>query len=222
MKTPLIVANWKANKTVEEAEEWLTTIQNSEFRIQNSTEVVVCAPYVDLLVLKEQFSILNSQFSIHLGAQDISQFEDGAYTGEITGRMLKDLVEYVIIGHSERRKYFQETDDILKAKVEKALKFGLKPIYCLSETEMMIPQGVEIVAYEPLSAIGSGNPDSPENADLVAGKIKEKQTAKVLYGGSVKPANTQAFVQMENIDGLLIGGASLKAGDFLEIIKNAV
>lgn len=222
MNTPLIVGNWKANKTIVEAKEWLKEVSSIKYQVVSGVEVVVCAPYVALSALKEQLLTPNPYTLIpKLGAQDISRFDEGPYTGEITAKMLKELVEYVIIGHSERRKYFWDTEEILKEKAARALEAGLKPIYCISEKAMFIPEGVEIVAYEPLFAVGTGSPDTPENADDVAQEIKKRRKLRVLYGGSIKPGNARDFVQKPNIDGLLIGGASLLASEFSAIIQNA-
>lgn len=222
MKSAYIIGNWKANKTVQEAGDWFEEIQAQPFDKTELPEIIICVSFIHLPILKEKLLTPKPGAPvIKIGAQDISRFEEGPYTGEIAGNILKDLAEYVIIGHSERRKYFWETEETLKAKVKNALKFGLKPIYCISEKEMIIPEGVEIVAYEPLFAIGTGSPDTPDNANETIAEIKKRGQIKVLYGGSVKPDNAHIFTSQPAIDGLLIGGASLSASEFSAIIKNA-
>lgn len=215
MKELLIVANWKSNKTEKEAAEWFEAFNVEDQKIQEK-EVIICPPFTLLSFLKEYKKRNNSPFK--LGAQNISAFEPGARTGEINALQVKEYSDYVIIGHSERRK-MGENDELLQQKTEQAKLTGLKVIYCVSNLDQEIPQGVEIVAYEPLFAIGSGNPDTPENAEQIAEKIKEKSQVKVLYGGSVTSKNISSFTDMENIDGVLVGGASLDPVEFSRIIN---
>lgn len=220
MENLLIVANWKSNKTLEEAKNWLEELQISDVDLENK-EVVVCPPFTLLNFLKDE--IISKNLPLNLGAQDVSSFGPGSYTGEVNALQLKELVRYVIIGHSERRKNFGEDDSILAQKVSLALSQGLSPIFCISSADMSVPNGVKIVAYEPLDAIGTGNADTPEDAEGVAKKIKERSggVSVVLYGGSVEADNVVNFTKMENINGVLVGGASLSASSFLEIVKNA-
>ncbi len=216
------MANWKSNKTVSEAEKWLTVIKNSELRIANNPEVIVCPPFT--LLHPVVFAIRHSPFAIHLGAQDVSPFPDGAYTGEVSGRMLKDLgAEYVLIGHSERRKYFKEDEQLLDNKVKETADAGLTPIFCVQGKTTPVPEGVKIILYEPLAAIGSGNPGTPEEADEVAKILREilGQESIILYGGSVDEENVADFCRQENISGVGVGGASLDPEKFLKIIQNA-
>jgi triosephosphate isomerase len=157
-----------------------------------------------------------------LGAQNVSPFDEGAYTGEVNAKQIKDFVQYVLIGHSERRQNFNETEDMLIKKVDMTLKYGLNPIFLVQNQEDVIPQGVQIVAYDPSFAIGSGTPDTPENADAIAAVIKSKNNnAQVLYGGSVTSENVKSFTAKTNLDGVIVGGASLEAEEFIKIIKNA-
>ncbi len=219
MNNLFIVANWKSNKTVSEAKNWL-----DEFKISENLgekEIIICPPFTLLGFLAEE--ITKGDLPIKLGAQDVSAFEGGAHTGEVKAEELKEFAQYVIIGHSERRKNFHEDDSLLAQKVSMSLSSNLTPIFCVSSPDMFIPQGVSLVAYEPLSAIGTGNADNPENADGVAAQIKEtnKIVSAVLYGGSVTPENVKSFTEMENIDGVLVGGASLNASSFSNIVKNA-
>lgn len=216
----------------------------------NETGIVICPPYTAL----EAASKLLNGSRIALGAQDMSVHDAGAYTGEVSARMLLTIgVSYVILGHSERRLYHAEDDRLVNAKCKSALKAGLTPIICVGETlehrqngrtEEVIGSQVELVisgftaemlkksviAYEPVWAIGTGKTASPEMAQAVHSFIREKVSAvfgeaaelvPILYGGSVKPDNTSELMKQPDIDGALVGGASLKAEDFVAII-NAV
>lgn len=156
-----------------------------------------------------------------IGAQDVSQFENGAYTGEVSAMMLAEYAQYVLVGHSERRKYFHEDEDILKRKTEVAKKHGLIPVYCITGENEVIPQGISITAYEPVWAIGSGQADNPENASYIARTIRKKYSIEsVLYGGSVNVKNVQGFINHNGISGVLIGGASLAPDQFSDMIIN--
>lgn len=221
MKKLFIVANWKSYKTEAETLTWLEEFMKEyQAVVKENTEVVVCPPFTALSVMKE--SVLNSRLTLHIGAQDISPFGEGAYTGEVNAKQLQEFCSYVIIGHSERRNYFNESDEMLEKKVQMAETSGITPIYCVQGKDTSVPNGVKIVAYEPVFAIGTGQPDTPENANEVAKQIKDsKNVPYVLYGGSVKPENITSFIAMEHIDGVLIGGASLHADAFAEMIKNA-
>lgn len=214
MKKLFVVANWKSNKTTIEAENWLQVVQNSE------KEVVICPPFTLLSLVSSE--VRTKQLRVKIGAQDISSFGEGAYTGEINGKQIKEFADYVIIGHSERRKNFGETDEILFEKMRLAKENGLIVIFCVQGKETKIPVNTDIVAYEPINAIGTGNPDTPENADDVAAYFKANfQVSGVLYGGSVTAANVNSFTQKPNIDGILVGNASLDAQEFYKLIKNA-
>lgn len=221
MKKIFIVANWKSNKTILQAEEWFRTINNSPVTFnKEEKEVIVCAPFTLLSKVKEL--TVNCKLSIAVGAQDISPFDDGAYTGEVSAKQIKEFAEFVIIGHSERRKNFLESDEMLFKKVELAKQYGLIPIFCVQDEDTQVPKSVEIVAYEPVFAIGTGNQDTAESAERIAKQIKENTGALfVLYGGSVTSKNVKGFTKMPNIDGVLIGGASLDAQEFYAIIQNA-
>ncbi|MCL5970593.1 MAG: triose-phosphate isomerase [Patescibacteria group bacterium] len=218
MKKTFIVANWKSNKTEPEAIKWLQEYQISNIKYPILKEVIVCPPFTLLPVLKSH--ILNHKSAIKLGAQDISPFYKGSYTGEVSGEQIKEFGDFVIIGHSERRKYFNEKENLIEQKVEMAKDYKLNPILCVQGEVLSVPKGVEIVAYEPVFAIGTGNPDVPENADKIAGSIKEKNKIKfVLYGGSVTSKNVRTFTEMPNIDGVLVGSASLDPLEFAKIIE---
>lgn len=226
MKKTYIVANWKSNITLSEAKSWL-----EDFDIQNlelaDKEIVICPSFALLSDIKT-YSIKNN-FLVKVGAQDISPFGEGSYTGEVNGKQLKDFADHVIVGHSERRKNFTETNETVNLKIAKAFEAGLRPIICVSDLDQVkaFQEAVRanndfIVAYEPLFAIGTGIPDTPENADLMVKNIKDILDDKVvIYGGSVTSSNINQFSKMPNIDGALVGKASLNPVEFLQIIKNA-
>lgn len=224
MKKTFIVANWKSNKTEIEANNWLSEFNLSGLNIANK-EIIICPSFTLLSILKSY--VLKSKSPIKIGAQDISVFDEGAYTGEINEKQIKELAEYVIIGHSERRKNFSESDDLINKKIEQAVKYGIIPIVCVSNLEQIKSLKIKgsqkiLIAYEPLFAIGSGKADTPENADSMAKNIKEILGVEVvLYGGSVSSDNIDSFTKMSNIDGALIGKASLDVQEFNTIIKNA-
>lgn len=223
MKKLMIVGNWKCNKTVGEAEEWIKQFSISNDQFSNNLEIILCAPFTLLPFLATKLKS-DKATKLKLGAQDVSPFPDGAYTGEVSARMLKDLgVEYVMIGHSERRKYFQEDEQMLANKVKEALDVGLIPIYCVQGKTTPVPDGVKILLYEPQAAIGTGQAGSPEEADQVAKSLREilGRDVMILYGGSVNPENVASFCRQENLNGIGIGGVSLDANKFLEVIKNA-
>lgn len=220
MKKLFLVANWKSNKTGLEAREWLERIKNQELRIKDK-EIIICPPFTLLSTMKALIG--KKKLPFKLGAQDVSPFDVGAHTGEVNAKQIKEFGDYVIIGHSERRNNFGETDDSLVKKVRQALAVKLTPIYCIQNETTFVPEGVTMVAYEPPTAIGTGNPDTPENAERVVKIVKDKYPyiLSLLYGGSVTPDNIRSFVEMENISGVLVGGASLDALKFTTLIKNA-
>ncbi|KKT17838.1 MAG: Triosephosphate isomerase [Parcubacteria group bacterium GW2011_GWB1_43_6] len=208
MKT-LIVANWKCNpKTLKEAQQLSDSIKNTR-----EVEVVICPPFIYLSALKAK------------GAQDIFWEDGGAYTGEISPLMLKNMgVQYVIVGHSERRKYFKETNEIVNKKIKAALARGLKPILCIDKVSQ-IPHNLSkevIIAYEPIFAIGTGKPCNPERAKKMRLAIERSVGGKnpILYGGSVNSQNIMDYLCQAGFRGLLVGGASLNLKEFVDIVKN--
>ena len=219
MKDLLIVANWKANKNKNQTIEYFERLEQLE-NVEGK-EVAICPPYTLLDVASSW--VYDKNISVKIGAQDVSQFSQGAYTGEVTAEQVKEFATYVLIGHSERRSNFSEDFLILSKKVEEVLKNNLTPIYCVSNPTMEIPKGVKIVAYEPLDAIGTGRPETVENASAIALEIKGKnrEVEKVLYGGSITAENVNSFTSSPNIDGVLVGGASLDPSELLTVIENA-
>jgi triosephosphate isomerase len=220
MKRLLIVANWKANKTETEAISWLESFYEEQEKIKENQdrEIIVCPPFTLLLQIKKYIDANN--LALSLGSQDISRFKQGAYTGEIPAEILSSIVKYTIIGHSERRKNFGDTDEILNEKVMMAEGANIIPIFCVQNENTPVPGNVKIVAYEPIESIGTGNPDTPENADKTASVLKSKNpnVEAVLYGGSVKEDNVKGFIDSPNINGVLVGGASLDAKSFSSLI----
>lgn len=240
MKQLFIVANWKSYKTIKETEKWIHEfseglVGNSKEILLENKEIVVAPSFIALE--HANYCSTNLKLPIKLGAQNISPFNEGPYTGEVNGKQIKEFANYVIIGHSERRANFHENNDVINKKITIARQYGLTSILCISGIEQAQNSNVKsqnynsklkiyerkiILAYEPLFAIGSGNPDTPSNADQIGKEIKETLgEIPVLYGGSVGPENVRSFTQMSNIDGVLVGGASLDPHKFLEIVKNA-
>ncbi|MDY0125584.1 MAG: triose-phosphate isomerase [Anaerolineaceae bacterium] len=253
MKTrkPMVAGNWKMNKTVSEASELLEALK-PELKEIEGVDLVVCTPYIDLPLAKEALAESN----IKVGAQNLHWEASGAFTGEVSAAMLKDFCEYVIIGHSERRAMFGETDETVNKKVVAALGAGLLPIVCVGETleeneagqtetvvGRMVREGLKgltneeaaklVVAYEPVWAIGTGKTATPDQANDVHKNVVRPilrdmfgseigNGMRILYGGSVKPSNAAELFGQSDIDGGLIGGASLKTADFVGIVKGAL
>lgn len=211
-KQLLIAGNWKSNKTLAEAKDWMSLFKQVLPVIPKNISIVLCVPFTVLDFFHNQ---------ITLAAQDVSPFETGAYTGEISAEQIKEFADWVLIGHSERRKYFLEDDRLLTQKVERAKEKGLSVIYCVSDDSMKIPGNVDVVAYEPTWAIGTGKSDSPENANAVCTMIKKQFQGRVIYGGSVTDENVKNFVNQSAIDGVLPGGASLNPEKFVDLIQAA-
>lgn len=219
MDSFFIVANLKSNKTYDEAKLWLDTFKTIDKSLLEGKKIIIC-PSFTLLGLFKSFSSDNN-LKVSLGAQSVSSLDEGAHTGEVNAKQIKDFADYVIIGHSEERKLLNESDETLTQKVNLCLKYELNPIFCVQQKDTFIPQGVSLVAYEPVFAIGSGNPDTPENANEVASSVKQKGEYRVLYGGSVTKENVGNFTSQPNLSGVLIGGASLEAQELIKIIQNA-
>jgi triosephosphate isomerase len=246
MRTPILVGNWKMHKTILETKNFLRQFHNKA--VPEQAEVIICAPYVSLPWLTEACE----GTSIRIGAQNVHWELEGAYTGEISVHMLQALhVTYVIIGHSERREYFAETDDMIGRKVRTALTAGLTPILCVGETleekelgktnevvmrqlrtalEDVSPVEVAklIIAYEPVWAIGTGLASTVDDAEKVISYIRSllpkqsQQEVQLLYGGSIKADNIAQFMSQPNIDGALVGGASLDPTSFHQMLIKAM
>lgn len=218
-KTIWIIANWKSNKNIAEALQWVETV-GPELPKRENLKVAVCPTFVCLEEVKK--TILVGGYPLIVGSQDLSPFDDGEYTGEETARILQDIVDLSILGHSERRQNFGETNGMVEEKVNQAREYNIEPLVCVQNEGTPVPGGVKLVVYEPVFAIGTGNPDTPDNANNVASTLKARYDAvEILYGGSVTSENAGAFLKQDNISGLLIGRASLEAEEFIKIVKAA-
>jgi triosephosphate isomerase (TIM) len=248
MRKPLVAGNWKMNKTVAEARE-LVNAMSAPLREIAGVEKVLCPPFISVAAV----AALLEGTGIELGAQNMHWEEKGAFTGETAPGMVKEFCTHVIIGHSERRAYFGETDETVNRKVAAAIKFGLTPIVCVGETLDQYESGLTaevarrqikgglagidsanaakiVVAYEPVWAIGTGKASSGENANQVHQQVirpalsdlfgaEGAQAIRILYGGSVTASNASEFFAFPDIDGALVGGASLKPDEFVAITK---
>lgn len=214
-----IIANWKSNKTISEALKWVDEV-GPKIPRQSNLKVVVCPSFIDIEEVKK--AVLVGNYPLMVGSQDLSPFAEGPYTGEESARILSELVDIAILGHSERRQNFRETDEMVAEKVARAHEYNIEPLVCVQNQDTPIPENVALVAYEPVFAIGSGNPDTAYNAGQVAQKLQEKYPGvDVLYGGSVNAENAKPFLQQESLSGLLIGKSSLDAEEFLKIVEIA-
>ncbi len=252
MRTKIVAGNWKMNKTLEEAKALTAEVMTlAATEVKGSAKIVMCVPFPYLFSIKNQIG----SAAIAVGAQNCSEHDSGAYTGEVSAGMLKSMaIPYVIIGHSERRQYFKEDGAMLAKKVDKALANNLIPIFCCGEQleireqgnhEAVVSKQVEeglfhlgenafvdvVIAYEPVWAIGTGKTASTQQAQDMHAVIRKQLTSKygeaiaqsipILYGGSVKPDNAKELFSCPDVDGGLVGGASLKARDFVDIVKGA-
>ena len=246
MRKPIIAGNWKMNKTIAEAIEFVNDIKG---KLNDAdVDVVICAPFTLLKDLKE----VTKGSNIKIGAQNMHFAENGAFTGEISSTMLKELsIDYVIIGHSERRQYFNETNETCNKKVLKALEVGIDPILCCGETleeretdktkdvvKTQVISGLAnvkaedlskvVIAYEPIWAIGTGKTATAKQANDVISYIREviaslygelANQVRIQYGGSVKPSNVVEIMGQSDIDGALVGGASLEPSDYIALVN---
>ena len=248
MRKPIIAGNWKMNKNRKDAEQLITELL--PLVKDAKCDVVICVPFTDLDTAVKATKNTN----IKVGAQNVHWAESGAFTGEISADMLKEIgVEYVIIGHSERRQYFGETDESVNKRTLKALEAGLKPIICVGETLAEREKGKTnevvtrqtkaafkdipkeelkniVIAYEPVWAIGTGKTATADDANSTIKVIRDtmaelyckncaEETVRIQYGGSMNPKNASELMAMPEIDGGLIGGASLKAEDFSKVVN---
>lgn len=251
MRKPFIAGNWKMNKTAAETADLCAKLKENGGSFKEA-DILICPPFTSLVAAKQ--AIEGSV--IGLGAQNMHWEDSGAYTGEISAQMIKGLgCKFVIIGHSERRKYFSETNEEVNKKIKSAISAGILPIVCVGETLEQREQGREkeiienqlkegfdsltesdlekiTIAYEPVWAIGTGKTATGDQAEEMHNFIRKwfesnfsagrAEKLRILYGGSVKPNNINGLMKQDDIDGALVGGASLKVEDFTEIIKNSV
>ncbi len=219
MKKTLIAANWKSNKTKNEARNWIFELSRQKF--PENLEIVIFPP-LTLLDFLDSF-IKANDLHFKLGAQNISPFEQGPYTGEISADQIKEFANYALIGHSERRENFAEDEASINRKIEQAISQSLTPIVCISNLGQVrnLSSGRIVIAYEPLDAIGSGKPEDPRSVFNTINQIKQVRNVKVLYGGSVDQTNIKNYTSQENISGVLVGGQSLEAESFINLLNNA-
>lgn len=215
----LLVANWKSNKTIEEARVWIEFVSQhlSTLRLPDDIRIVLCPPFTTLPLLKDY--IVREHLPIALGAQDVSPFGKGAYTGEVNADMLKELVTFALVGHSERRKYFQETEEELAFESLQAREAGISVIYCVDNADAVVSDAAEYIAYEPVAAIGSGQSEDPQKANSVCETLYKRYDKPVCYGGSVDETNCALYMNTACIHGLLVGGASLDAERFCSMVE---
>ena len=220
MKKLWIIANFKSNKNLSEVLEWVSLV-GPRLDKREDLKVVVCPTFTSLEETKKAVQVGN--WPILVGSQDLSPYDEGSYTGEEAASILKQFVDLAILGHSERRKNFGETDELVAKKVDEAITHDIIPLVCVQDGDTPVPEKCKVIAYEPVFAIGTGTPDTPQNAEKVAESLKQKYPeVEVLYGGSVNSKNAKAFTEQDNISGLLIGKASLEADEFVRIINTVI
>ena len=250
MRTPIIAGNWKMNKTVTEAREFMESL--STLPKSSDVETVICAPFIHLTTLID----LAKDTPLVIGAENAHYENSGAFTGEVSPHALNDMgIEYVILGHSERREYFNETDELINKKVHAVYSNDMIPIVCVGESESereaneqnnivteQVTKAMEgltdeqaksiVIAYEPIWAIGTGKSATENDAGEMATVIREHvqsiyneqvaSSVRIQYGGSVKPENIKQYMAQTDIDGALVGGASLKADSFVQLLEGAI
>ncbi len=212
-----ILGNWKANKNFTEMKQWIYTF-NREYHAQENVTLGVFPP---LPFISYAQGKLKDCRNVFVGAQTISTYEKGSYTGEVTATTLEGVAEYAIIGHSERRKTFGETDEQLAEKVKQALAHKMIPVYCVRDEKDIIPPGVKIIAYEPVAAIGTGQNEPPEQTVAMKKKMNLPKDVVFIYGGSVNEKNAFDYFATGEIDGFLIGKACLDPAQFIAIARTA-
>lgn len=219
MKT-LFIANWKSHKTVEESLNFLKELKESLSNIDLSEKEIIILPQFVALSECVRFS-REENVPVSFGVQNISPFPDGAYTGEVSARQAAEFAKYALLNHSERRKYFHETDEDLAKKYEETAKI-LTPIVCVQGADSFIPSGAEIVALEPPSAISTFGVGKPETKEELAGAfnaIREKTNASLIYGGSVTSKDIVGYKGIDSLSGFLVGAASLEVSSFTELLS---
>lgn len=209
-----VIGNWKANKNFDEVKAWIQTFLMA-YHAQPEVSVILCPPHPFISYLSEKLASIENVF---VGAQTISSIESGSYTGEVTAKSLVGMVDYAIIGHSERRIAFKETNDDLVQKIIQAKKYGIKSIYSFRNEIDPIPESVKFVSYEPVYSIGTGQNESLEKILELKNKLNLPKDTIFFYGGSVNETNMKEYILSDQIDGFIVGGASLDVNQFLRII----
>jgi triosephosphate isomerase len=219
MHKKLFIANWKSHKTKDEAVEYFKDFSEKVLTVDlTNVEIIIAPPFTLLPVCSE--IIKEREIPVLLSSQNVSSFPQGAYTGEVSAKQIREFADYVIVGHSERRKYQHENETDLENKIRESKDEGLKVIQCIQDENSTIHRGVDIVAYEPLSAIGSGEPDDPKHIEEVFEILRKRNSDTVfLYGGSVSPETISQFNGISNLGGFLVGGASLTVDSFIALFS---
>lgn len=214
-----IIANWKAHKNFEAAGQWLAVFSRHDLtKLKGKLQVIICPPFPFISLVKERLARYDF---IKVGAQDVSFFAEGPRTGEVAAENLAGLVDYVIIGHSERRRYFAETTSVIFQKCGRAQKNRLEPIFCLRDVNDIIASKVRFVAYEPVAAVGTGDNEPLAKVLQLKKQLRLSRDAVFIYGGSVDEKNASDYLNSDAVDGLLVGGASLDADAFYAILAAA-
>ena len=217
-----IIGNWKANKNLSETRSWIDTFMSKNTDVlKGRVEIVVCPPFPFIPLFDEAF---RDHDHLHVGAQDISRYGAGTYTGEVSAHSLQGMVDFVLIGHSERRKYFDEKDNTVDQKVQNALSADIEPIVIVNDTKAIIPKGVSFITYEPADKISSGTLVEGQNEELDVvleekAQMKLPKKSKFIYGASVAPYNVRGYMDNPEIDGVLPGAASLDPNTFYELAE---
>lgn len=223
MKPLLIVANFKSHQTMAEAKLWLENFKKLYEEVKNPDKKIVLCPSFTLLETFKNY-VTENKLEVELGAQNISRFPQGAYTGEVNGAQIKDFANYVLIGHSERRGAFGEDESFIEEKIKISKDYNLKPILFIQNETTPISKDVDIIVYEPpssISTVSGGIPDSPTDVSSVVNRVREEHELKfVLYGGSVDSKNVSTFTNLPKIDGVVPGRASLDPVEFARLIEN--
>lgn len=215
-----VIANWKANKTIDGAVDWMKQFTKHDFsQIKDQFRIIIAAPFHALTTVK---NVTDQYIFMNTGAQDLSRLPSGAYTGEVTAQMLYGLVDYVLIGHSERRNVFHETNEDVAQKAKQAKSFGIEPIICIRSGEDTIPAHTKFVMFEPPGSIGTGNNQPVSDVLHAQSMIDPMHRYTFIYGGSVDTSNIQDYVQQEHINGIVMGSASLDPDHFYATITAAL
>lgn len=213
------IANWKARKTLSQANQWLEVflakVKSNQKLLQdlqnNIIKIIICPPIPFIFPLREKFG---KEFNLSFGSQDVSRYDEGSYTGEITSKALFGLIDYVILGHSERRIYLDETNETILKKIELAKKYSIEPVLCVRNKEDVATRSLHFITYEPVHSIGTGLNESLEDILKVKKELNLTSDNSFFYGGSVNQNNINSYRESDEIKGFLVGTASLDPLDF--------
>jgi len=222
MDKKLFVANWKSHKTKEETIKFFEFVRDNISHIDLTNKEIIIAPPFTLLE-KARYLIDEYKLPVQLAAQNVSSFPEGAYTGEISAKQVREFAYYTIVGHSERKRYLHESESEIENKIKEAKEVGLVVIQCIQDENSQLHKDADIIAFEPPNAIstfGVGEADDPKDIERVFSKLSEELSGRtILYGGSVDEKNVKSYSQIQTCGGFLIGGASLEAESFIELLS---